>query len=329
MLVLSCTSREPPSPSIVERARVAMGSELRLTAWTADERTALAAFDAVFAEFERLDSLLSVWREGSDVNRLNAAAGITPVPVAQETLEVLTLSHQMADLTDGKFDITFAALSDLWKFDHDQNNVVPAPERIQERLPLIDFRAVSVDVPARTAYIAGRGMRAHLGGIGKGYAVDRSVSVLFRHGVRDFMIQAGGDMYVSGKRGDRPWRLGIQDPRGSADQVFAALELADASMSTSGDYERFFIKGGRRFHHILDPDRGEPADLCRSVTVVADRAAIADGLSTGVFVMGPEAGMALVERLPQVEAVIVTADNRLLVSSGLTERLDVLARPSP
>ena len=304
-----------------------MGSELRLTAWTADEPAAVGAFEEVFAEFDRLESLLSVWRAGSDVQRLNAAAGLHPVPVGTEVLDVLAAARQIGDWTAGKFDITFAALSDLWKFDHDQDNTIPSRDAIRARLPLIDYERVEFDPVAKTAFIQLPGMRIHLGGIGKGYAVDRAVTLLERRGLRDFMVQAGGDMYVAGRRGDRPWRLGIQDPRGPADSIFASLELTDATLSTSGDYERFFIKDGRRFHHIIDPDRGEPASLCRSVTIVSDRAVVADGLSTGVFALGPEKGMALIERLPQVEAVIVTADNQVLVSSGLRDRLQIISPP--
>ncbi len=332
-LTLSCTaadqaSDKSSSPAIVERARVAMGSELRLTAWTADDAPALAAFEEVFAEFERLESLLSIWRDGSDVQRINAAAGVNPVSVAPETVEVLSAALEFGALTGGKFDITFAALSDLWKFDHDQDNVVPTSSSVQERLPLVDYRLVTVDAAAGTVFIKKRGARVHLGGIGKGYAIDRGVSLLQRHGIRDFMIQAGGDMYVAGRRGDRAWRLGVQDPRGPAGKIFASLDLSDATFSTSGDYERFFVKDGRRFHHIIDPDRGMPADGCRSVTIVSDRAIVADGLSTGVFVLGPAAGMALIERLPQVEGVIVTVDNQVLVSSGLKDRLEMIAPPT-
>src|SRR6185436_9144945 len=141
-------------------------------------------------------------------------------------------------------------------------------------------------------------------------------------------IQFGGDMYVAGKSGDRAWRLGIQDPRGPADRIFASLELSDSTFSTSGDYERFFIKDGRRYHHILDPATGEPAQGSRSVTIVAKSATVADGLSTGVFILGPEAGMALIERLPDVEGVIVTAKNGVLVSSGLKDKVVEIAQPT-
>jgi thiamine biosynthesis lipoprotein len=171
-------------------------------------------------------------------------------------------------------------------------------------------------------------MRVNLGGIGKGYAVDRAVTILRRRGLAGFMIQAGGDMFVSGWRGDRPWRVGIRDPRGPADKSFAALDLTDGTFSTSGDYERFFMKDGRRYHHILDLSIGEPARACRSVTLVTDRAVIADALAKGVFILGPDRGMALIEKLPQVEGVIVSAKNEVSISSGLRGRLTLLAPPT-
>ena len=199
---------------------------------------------------------------------------------------------------------------------------------VRRRLPLIDYRAIQIDDAAGTVFLARKGMSTHLGGIGKGYAIDRGVAILRRRGFRDFMIQAGGDMYVAGLKDGRPWRLGIQDPRGPANHSFAELDLSDGTFSTSGDYERFFMKDGRRYHHILDPAVGEPARGSRSVTIVANRGVIADGLSTGVFILGPEAGMALIERLPDVEGVIVSDRNEVLISSGLRGRLRILAPPS-
>jgi thiamine biosynthesis lipoprotein len=301
---------------------------VRLTAWATDEPAAVSAFNAVFAEFDRLENLMSVWREGSDVLRLNAAAGGHPVPVSRETREVLQIAHQVSEETRGKFDVTFGALADLWKFDHDQDNTIPDPAVVRARLPLVDYRAVEVDEAAGTAVLTRKGMRVHLGGIGKGYAVDRAVEILQQRGLRNFMIQAGGDMYVAGLRGDRPWRLGIRDPRGPADKSFATLELSNGTFSTSGDYERFFMKNGRRYHHILDLAAGEPARGSRSVTLVTVRAVLADALAKGVFVLGPKDGMALIERLPDVEGVIVSDKNEVLVSSGLKDRLTLLAPPT-
>jgi thiamine biosynthesis lipoprotein len=319
----------PLAPAgLVTRERVEMGSSLQLSAWTRDEAGAAAAFEAVFAEFDRLDRLMSVWQEGSEIERLNRAAGVKPVPIGDELLNLLGVARQVSEWTDGKFDVTFGALSGLWKFDQDQDNIIPPRQAVAARLPDVDYTALHVDAAHHTAFLARRGMRAHLGAIGKGYAVDRAAAILRARGFTDFMIQSGGDLFVSGLRDNRPWRLGIRDPRGPADRSFATLELSNGTFSTSGDYERFFMKDGRRYHHILDPDLGEPARGCRSVTIVADKAVLADALSTGVFVSGPEKGMALIERLPDVEGVIVTADNRVLVSSGLKGRLRLLAAPT-
>jgi thiamine biosynthesis lipoprotein len=142
------------------------------------------------------------------------------------------------------------------------------------------------------------------------------------------MIQAGGDLYVSGLRDGKPWRLGIRDPRGPADRIFAAIDLSNGTFSTSGDYERYFIRNGRRYHHIIDLRTGEPATACRSVTLVTDRAVIADALAKGVFVLGPQEGMALIGRVPHVEGVIVGASNQVLVSPGLKDRLVLLQPPT-
>jgi len=329
-LLMAAACAEPPSatPRPVERSRLAMGSQLRLSAWTTDEPKALETFEHVFREFDRLEALLSVWKDGSDVVRMNRNAGVSPVAVSQDTINVLREAADASALTGGKFDITFGALSDIWRFDHDQDNVVPDRQLIEARLTRIDYRAVQVDGTARTAFISRPNMRVHLGGIGKGYAIDRAAALLKQRGVTDFLIQAGGDLYVAGTNGGTPWTLAIADPRGSHDP-FATLQIAGGTFSTSGDYERAFIKDGVRYHHLIDPDFGEPARGCRSVTIVANRAVLADVLSTGVFIMGPDEGMKLIESLPDVEGVIVTADNVVMVSTGLRGRLEVLRPPTP
>lgn len=305
-----------------------MGSQLRVLVWTTSEATAAAAIEQVFREFDRLELLLSVWKPGSDVVRINDAAGREPVAVSHDTIAVLEAAAQASEWTRGKFDVTFGALADIWKFDHDQDNTVPDRQAIAARLPFVDYRQVQVDRAAGTAFVRRAGTRIHLGGIGKGYAVDRAAALLRERGFADFLIQSGGDLYVAGRNGDATWRLGIADPRGPAGQTFATLDLGDGTLSTSGDYERFFIKDGVRYHHLIDPESGTPAMGARSVTIVADSAMLADVLSTGVFILGPAEGMALVERLPQVEAVMVTAGNQVLVSSGLDGRLTVTAPPT-
>jgi thiamine biosynthesis lipoprotein len=328
----ACRQTAPPPPAaavLVERSHPTMGTELKLTAWIADRTVAETAFSEVFGEFDRLENLMSVWRDGSDIVRLNAAAGDHPVPISPDVKEALVIGRQVSEWTDGTFDVTFAALDGLWKFDtQNKDNTVPDPREIAKRLPLINYRDLDIDEQASTAFLKRKGMRVNLGGIGKGYAVDHGVAILRKHGLKDFMIQAGGDLYVSGQRGDRPWRLGIRDPRGPADKIFAAIDLSNGTFSTSGDYERFFLKDGKRYHHIIDVRVGQPARACRSVTLVTDRAVIADALAKGVFILGPEGGMALIERLPHVEGVIVSANNEVLVSSGLKDRLVRLSPPT-
>ncbi len=330
LLAALAACRTPsPGPGLVEEARVAMGSELRVSVLTADPDRAAAAVEAVYAEFERLEAALSVWRPGSDVERLNASAGGTPVPVGPDTRAVLRAAREASEHTGGKFDITFGALSDVWKFDHDQDNRVPAAEDVAARLPFVDYDAVRVDEARGTAQIDRAGVRVHLGGIGKGYAMDRAAALLRDRGFGDFLLQAGGDLYAAGRRGDRAWRVGLADPRGAGGETFATIELADETFSTSGDYERFFVKDGERYHHLLDPDTGQPARHCRSVTILARSALQADWLSTGVFILGPDEGMALVERLPDVEAVVVTAENEVMVSRGLRGRIRIEREPTP
>jgi len=314
--------------AIVERTGVTMGSALRLSASATDEAAARTAFSAVFAEFERLESLMSTWRPGSDVLRINAAAGVEPVRVAAEVRDVLRQARQISKWTEGTFDVTFGALTDIWKFDRDQDNTIPSAAAIRARLPFIDYRQIEIDDRAGTVFLKRRGMKIHLGGIGKGYAVERAVGILRRAGLRDFMIQAGGDLYVGGHKNGRPWRLGIQDPRGADGHTFATVDLTDSTFSTSGDYARFFIKDGVRYHHILDLSTGQPARLCRSVTIAAASPVLADAVAKGVFILGPEKGMALVEKIPDLEAVIVSADNRVLVSSGLRDRFVLLSQPT-
>ena len=179
---------------------------------------------------------------------MNRAAGGEPVQVSVEVREVLKSARQVSEWTGGAFDVTFGALAGLWRFDHDQNNVIPDMHEVRRRLPLIDYRAVRIDDDSRTVQLGRAGMSLHLGGIGKGYAIDRAVAILRTRGIRDFLIQSGGDIYAGGMNDGRPWRLGIQDPRGAENQLFAQIEISDGALSTSGDYERYFLRNGTRYH---------------------------------------------------------------------------------
>lgn len=281
---------------------------------------------AVFAEFARLESLVSEWRPETELGRVNEYAGRAPVPVSGEVFALIERALAVSELTGGAFDPTFAALWGLWTFGDDGVTKRPAAEAVEARLRLVDWRKVRLDRAGRSVFLPERGMKLGLGGIAKGYATDRAVAILRERGFRNFSLKAGGELFVSGRRGSRPWRVGIRDPRGP--DAFAALDLADSAFNTSGDYERFFFDEGVRWHHIIDPATGHPAHRSRSATVLAPDALRADALDTALFVMGPEAGIRLAESLPDVEAAIVGSDGRLYLTTGLAGRLEVYFAPT-
>ncbi len=314
---------------LVERSRKVMGTMVSITVWTSQDVQTVAAIDEALAEFERLDRLMTTWTRTSDVSRINAAAGNgKPIRVAPEVFACIARGVEGSRVSEGAFDLTVGAFAGVWKFDEDNDGTIPPGELVEERRALVDWRDIVLDRKARTVRLRRPGQKITLGGIAKGYAVDRAAAILQRRGLVDFIVQAGGDLFVSGQRGDRRWRVGIRDPRGPREAFFAALEIKDHTFSTSGDYERFTVKDGRRYHHILDPRTGYPAMAARSVTVLAPDATTAEVLSKTLFIWGPARGLELVEKLPDVEAVIVDADNQLHVSTGLKDRLILLSKPS-
>ena len=221
---------------------MSMGSLLKLSAWTDDESKAVAAFNDIFHDFHRLEDLMSVWRPNSDVVRMNQAAGDHPVPISDDTRAVLVAARQASEWTNGKFDITFGALADIWKFDQDQDDSIPTAESIRARLPFVDYTLVHVDGAAKTGFIAKRGARIHLGGIGKGYAVDRAADLLRGRGFADFMIQSGGD----------PCRRGLNDGNQRSASTTRAANPEIVCRSTSAMVQHIrttngVMKDGRRY----------------------------------------------------------------------------------
>lgn len=322
--------RKAPGPDfVITRSDQVMGTRITVSLWTDDEAAAARGAAAVFEEFRRIDRLMTSWLEDSDVSRINAAAGVRAVKVDPEVIAVIRKAQEVARVTNGAFDITVGAFRGLWKFDQDKDGTIPDPAAVRARLPLVGYRDLQVDAGRRTVKLRRKGMRITLGGVAKGYAVDRAVKLLQAQGFADFILQAGGDLYVSGRRGDRAWRVGIRDPRGAEGTTFAVAEIENQTFSTSGDYERSVIKDGVRYHHILDPATGKPATRSRSVTVMAADAFTADAWSTALFVMGVDAGMPLVEKTPGIEAVFVDAANRVHLSSGLEKRVWVHRQPTP
>ena len=282
--------------------------ELRLPAESA------GSADAVLALFDDADARLSEWKDSSPLSAVNRAAG-QPVAVPADLLALAERGVERGAATDGAFDITWAALWGVWDF-RAKTPAVPDPALIEQRRAQVDYRRVVVDRPAGTLAI-GAGQTLGLGGIAKGWTLDRAAAELRGRGIANFLITAGGQVVAGGTRAGSPWRVGIRDPRGAADDFFAVLAVQDRSVSTSGDYERCFVADGALHHHILDPRTGRPARGLRSVTVVSPDATLADAFSTALFVLGPERAKALVAKHADVEAVLVLDDGSWWASPGL------------
>lgn len=285
----------------------------------------------VFGLFRRVDADMSEWKDSSPLSVVNQNAGIEPVKVPDELRAVVSRAVNIGDLTDGAFDLTWAAMWGLWDFKAAHPRV-PSDAEIAERIRRIGYKKVRIDDQAGTIYLPERGMLIGLGGIAKGYALDRAAAALRDAGIRSFLLSAGGQIAVGdakpGPDGEEtPWRLGVRDPRGPGDDFFATIGLTDSGISTSGDYERYFLLDGVRYHHVLDPRTGRPARGVRSVSVISADATLADALSTALMVLGVERGMALVESLDGVEAVFVDDRGGVHRSSGLGGRLSIVHNP--
>lgn len=304
---------------VVRAARPGMGSVFQVTVAARHRSRAdlTRAVEAALDEVERLEAQLSEWREGTDVSEVNSRAGGAPVRVSAETFATLESAQWCSQVSSGAFDVTFNALHGLWDFKAARPRL-PDPAEVARRVALIDHTKLRLDPVARTAQLETRGMKIGLGGIGQGIAVDRVCRVLEAAGLPDHLVDGSGDVKVCGSRGDAPWTVGVRHPRREA--LLCMVEAAGHAIVTSGDYERFFVVDGRRYHHIIDPRTGYPARGAVSATVVAGTATEADALATAALVMGPVRGLAMLERLPGVEGLIVDDELRSHMTRGLEVR---------
>ena len=334
----SSTASAPVTPGGFVPKRVslddhAMGTTVSIATFTTEamsEEAIRPKLQKALDEIRRLQALMTTWSEDSEISRINAAAGKEAVKVGPETFAVIEKSLWIGKESEGVFDITFEAMKGLWKFDEGAEDRIPSKEAIDKARALIDYRQISIDPKARTVKLGKPGMRMNLGGIAKGYAIDAASRVLKAEGIQGFFAQAGGDLYVEGAKPDgSKFKVGIRDPRGkNAWDYFALLEVEDHAFSTAGDYERTFVKDGKRYHHIIDPRTGFPATACRSVTVWAEDALTADAIDDAVFILGPEKGLALIESIDGAGAVIVDALNKVWVSKRLEGRVHLLRPPT-
>ncbi len=315
----------------VVREEAIMGTAIRVELWADDRRVGDAAAAAVMDEMHRIDRAMSPHKPTSELSRINREAARQPVLLSQEMAGLVAQALHYSRLTDGAFDISYAAVGELYDYRRRQR---PTPAELEAARARVGWQGLELDLQARTLRFAQSGMRIDLGGFAKGHAVDRAALLLRQRGITQAYISAGGDSRVMGSRrvtpadghsGNgssggtsdcRPWTVAIRDPR-RAGEVVAVLPLEDCSVSTSGDYERYFDDGPERVHHLLDPATGRSPQHVHSVTIIAADGLASEALSKAVFVLGVQRGLALVATQPGVDAVVVDAHGVLHTSAGL------------
>ena len=324
----NCTKRE----QMYKESRVLMDTFCTITVVSPSKEKAGQAIDAGFAEIKKLDTLLNYFSDESEISAINRAAGIMPVRVSDETLEIIEKMVDIAKATNGAFDSTIAPVIRRWKFSKDSSAPsIPPREAIEQALRLVDYKKIKINSGVSEIYLEEKGMELDLGGIAKGYAADKAVDAIRGKGIKAALVAVAGDIRGFGLNlSGQGWKVGIRNPRPEAESerpwedIFAVLHLKDRAISTSGDYQRFFIKDGKRYHHILDPETGFPADSgLISVSVIAPEGYLSDSLSTAVFVLGPEQGMTLLESMG-LDGVLIDADKKLLVTNNLKKEIEIL-----
>lgn len=293
-----------------------MGTRVEVRLWHDEPDRARRLLADSMSEFDRIEAAMSTYRPDSEISRLNALAADEPVEVSAELFGLIDRALQLSVTTGGAFDITYDSVGRLYDF---RARVRPSESEIERGLGAINYRYVELDRASSSIRFTRPGVRINLGGIAKGYSVESVIDLLSRAGVQHALASAGGDTRLLGDRGGQPWIIGVRDPE-QAEGFVTRLALDDEAVSTSGDYERFFIEDGVRYHHILNPSTGKSAGSVRSATVIGPDATMTDGLSTSVFVLGPEAGLELIDSLPGYEAMIIDDARRVRFSSGLDPR---------
>jgi thiamine biosynthesis lipoprotein len=290
-----------------------MGTLVAVELWHNEPARAQALAEEVLGEMRRIDALMSTYKPDSELSRVNRGAARSPVPVSRELLELIARSLEFSELTGGAFDITYASAGRYYDYRAGRK---PTAAELAAALPAIDYHHVVIDRERDSIRFDHPGVTIDLGGIAKGYAVDRAIALLRAGGIEHALVSAGGDTRVIGERWGRAWQVGIRDPRDS-DGVVTLIPLKDLAISTSGDYERFFEEDGVRYHHILNPGTGTATRAVHSASIIGASATTTDALSTSLFVLGVEKGLRLVDSLPDIEAVIIDNRGRMHYSRGL------------
>lgn len=310
LLLAACPGKQPKT---VQKTEQIMGTDVTITVAAPSAEEGGSAIDAAMAELRRLDAMMSLYKDGSEITKVNQAAGLRPVPVSPEMIEITQYAVEASRISGGVFDITVGPLVVLWQMRLKEGKTPTEAELARVRR-LVDYRNVRIDAEASTLYLARRGMIMDLGGM-KGYLADRMAEVLKKRGIANAVIAVAGDIRVLGRRADgKPWRIGVQHPR-DKDKVLAVLQLSDKYISTSGDYERFVIREKKRYHHIIDPRTGRPSTGVISATLIGDQGARVDPLAKAPFILGVEEGMKIVNAIG-AEAIIVDDKGAVFMTEG-------------
>lgn len=305
----------------VSRTEFMMGTYIELKAYG---RHAASALDQVYTRLQAIEQKMTINQTGSEIDAVNDQAGQQPVVVSVDTFQVVKSALEYARISSGKFDPTIQPIVALWKIGSPEARV-PAPAEIAAKLPLVGYQAVQLDEQIHSIYLPTPGMGLDLGGIAKGYAADEAAAILRASGVKSALISLGGNIYALGHNPNgKAWRIGVQDPENERNSYVAVIEAADETLVTSGAYERYLDANGKRYHHIIDPATGYPAETdVLSSTIVTTRSIDADALSTSVFILGREKGMQLIEQLPGIEAVVIDKYHKVYTSSGMKNRVTI------
>lgn len=312
-----------PVPAVAQQAErafsktlVLMGSRFELTAVSADDTLAWESIEAGIAEIQRIEKLISSWDSASQTSRINQHAGVQPVKVGQELYDLIRRSLKISRLTGGAFDISFASMDRLWRFDGSMETL-PDSNEVAASVQKIDWKKIQLQPDSFAVFLPEKGMKIGFGGIGKGYAANRARALMQSMDIKSGLVNAGGDLIAWGRQPDgKPWSIGIADPE-KPSAIFAKLEINEQAVVTSGSYEKYVSFGGKRYAHIIDPRTGWPVQALKSVTIICPDAELADALATAVFVLGPEEGLQLINQLKGISCLMVTADNRMIQSNGL------------
>jgi len=306
--------------SVFKKTMPLMDTIVSITVIADSKDRAEKAIEKTFAEIGRFGDLINFYDDKSELAEINRKAGIHSVKVSTETLDVIEKAVYTAEKSGGTFDPTIGPIVKLWDF---LNKKKPTEIEIKHALPLVNYKDILIDRANATIFLRRKGMMIDLGGIAKGYAADLAVEALKKEGIRSGLVSIAGDIRTFGMKPDKsPWTIGIKNPRQTAekDEIIAKIRLSDNAISTAGDYERFFLLDGRRYHHLLDPKTGYPPELCRSVSVIAGKGVITDGFDNAVFILGPEKGMKLAKEMG-IDAMIIDSSGTIHMTDAIKEKI--------